>query len=582
MTVDVALSLIVSAGICLIGWRLKIIWRCMLLGSFLLFAANIDPRADLLIYLGLLSWGLLGIAKSGCPLGLWTVCFILLAVFGTLVKANFLFVAGLSATAISADLIFRHHFRETLVFILAIIVAFLLGWVISGQHVSYLLPFFANSLRIIRGYDQAVGLDALDTFRWRGLLVGALAISALVVRVRPDVSIEAVSVRITQSRGVCLFIWLGLFLFAVWKHGFVRADLYHMGFWFGFAPILALALELFPCASSRARVSARILALACSLMVLLTLGSLFFSSFSATLLQPFRALSTNVEALARPAQYAKQMSQKYEMARQAMELPTLREIIGRSSVDVFGQEQCYAVFNDLNYSPRPVFQSYMAYNPALMTLNEEFYLSKRAPLYVLFKLSSIDHKFPPLEDAKTLRHLLLNYQSISAEGSFLLLKAKTSKAPTLKLLREGTAAVGECVKLDDSNEAMIWMEIHLEPSVQGQLRQLIYKSPKVRLSVWSDSEKAPLARAVAPAPMLAAGFLLSPLLLQTKDVQNFYNHKDVIHPKRCSIEAEKGTESFWRAQLHFRIYGIDYHATPRSSAPEAALPSLSIPPSDDV
>src|SRR5207247_1623157 len=196
----------------------------------------------------------------------------------------------------------------------------------------------------------------------------------------------------------------------------------------------------------------------------------------------FHAFRQNLGALLQPAEYQRDMLEKYEAARQATELPKIREIIAHASVDVFGQDQCYAVFNGLNYHPRPVFQSYMAYNSPLMALNEQFYLSKAAPEYVLFGLNSIDRKFPPLVDARVLRHLLLNYQSIAAEGLFLLLKSNSSSPARLILLREGIARTGEHISLPDSGETDIWMEIDVQPTVLGRLRQLVYKSPKMRLA----------------------------------------------------------------------------------------------------
>jgi len=379
---------------------------------------------------------------------------------------------------------------------------------------------------------------------------------ALIVRVSTaDVSIYAVSFRVTQWRRLILFLWLGLFLFAVWKHGFVRADLYHMGFWFGFVPILVLTLELFPCASGSALFSARVLGVACALVALVTLQSLFFSSVKLSLLQPFRAFRGNVGALLQPGEYRREMLEKYEAARQVTDLPKLREIIAHASVDVFGEDQCYAVFSGLNYHPRPVFQSYMAYNSRLMDLNEQFYLSKAAPGYVLFDLNSIDRKFPPLEDARVLRYLLLNYQGIAAEGPFLLLKSNTCSPAKLTLVREGTARIGELITLADSGETEIWIEINIQPTVLGRFRKLLYRPPKIRLAVWSGAAKTPLARLGAPAPMLAAGFLISPLLIHTQDVLNYYGGK-TLRPKACSIELDTGGERFWRPKVRFRIYRV--------------------------
>jgi len=529
-------------------------------------AANLDPRADLLIYAGLLCWGLLVLVESGCRLWFCALGFILFSVFGILVKANFLFVAGLGAAAIGADLILRRRYKAVLFFIVALGATFALGWLLSGQRLLHLPFFFANTFPILKGYDQAVGLEGPETFKWRGLVVATLAMSALIVRVfTADISVDSVSFRTSQCRRAILFLWLGLFMFAVWKHGLVRADLYHMGFCFGFAPILVLTLELIPCTSSRAPFLARVLGIACSLVALLTLQSFFFSSVKWSLLQPFQAFRGNVGALLQPGEYRREMLEKYEAARQATQLPKLRDIVAHSSVDVFGQDQCYAVFNGLNYHRRPVFQSYMAYDSPLMALNEQFYLSKAAPEYVLFGLNSIDRKFPPLEDARLLRHLLLNYQAIAAEGLFLLLKSNTCSPARLTLVREGTAGMGELISLDGSSGTEIWMEIDVRPTALGRLRQLLYKSPKTRLAVWSGSVKKPLARMAAPTPMLAAGFWISPLLVHTQDVLNYYGGKPTIRPKACSIELDTGGERFWRPKIRFRIYRVEKQVTLRQA-----------------
>src|SRR5204863_1407419 len=90
MVFDVLLGVLVSAGICLVAWRLTRWWRCLLISVFVYLAANIDPRADLLIYIGLLCWGLLCLVASGRGLALCGLCFTILAVFSILVKANFL------------------------------------------------------------------------------------------------------------------------------------------------------------------------------------------------------------------------------------------------------------------------------------------------------------------------------------------------------------------------------------------------------------------------------------------------------------------------------------------------------------
>jgi len=554
MAVDVLLCFAVAAGVCVLAWRLSTVWKYLLLGLFIWLAANIDPRTDLLLYIGLFCWGLLCLVESGLRLAFCAFGFAVLAAFGILVKGNFVFIAGISAAAIAFDLVMRGKYGMAAGLLAGISAGVILGWIAAGQNASHLGRFFANTFSIIRGYDQAVGLDGLQALRTRGLLTAVLAMGAAITSART--AFDAQDKRLRWRRGV-LMVWLTSLVLLIWKHGFVRADLYHMGYLFGFAPILGLALALLPSEDQTARRWGRGFGLACCLVAMFALQSYFFLSVKSSVIQPFYAMRENLISLLKPAEYQQQMIEAQEAARRATDLPKLREIVGRSSVDVFGQEQCYALFNGMNYRPRPVFQSYLAYNARLMRLNEEFFLSKAAPDYVLFSLGPVDRKFPPLEDALVFRDLLINYELAGAEGPFLLLKSKSFAQPKLTLLREGTVRLGEEIGLDDLGNADLWMEISAEPTLAGRVMQLVYKPQKIRLAVRRESSKAPSLRFPAPAPMLAAGFLASPLLIRQADVSNLYAGNAVTRPKGYSVELLASETRLWQDTVRFRIYKIE-------------------------
>src|SRR5439155_215931 len=120
-------------------------------------------------------------------------------------------------------------------------------------------------------------------------------------------------------------------------------------------------------------------------------------------------------------------------------------------------------------------------------------------------------------------------------GPFVLLKSNGSSPPRLTLLREGTAPVGGTIEVSSDGDDLLWMEIRLEPSWLGRLRQLFYKPAKVRIVLRSET-KMLLARAGAPTPMMAAGFLVSPVLLHTEDVVNLYAAKTVARACTCAVE----------------------------------------------
>jgi hypothetical protein len=250
------------------------------------------------------------------------------------------------------------------------------------------------------------------------------------------------------------------------------------------------------------------------------------------------------------------MNEFIEADRLEARLPRCRAIIGSASVDVFGQNQVYALLNGLNYRPRPVFQSYSACNGRLMRLNEQFYLSSAAPEYVMFSLAPIDRKFPPLEDAMVLRDLLLNYEPAVAEGEFLLLKLKSTHTPRLRLLEQGAVRAGERIDLSGYGGSDLWLEIDLKPTLLGRLRQVLYQPATVRLAAWREGSKGLLVRRRAPAVMLQAGFVASPLLLSNEDLLDSYTGKTPPRPGAYSVELLSGDRRFWQELVGFRVYEI--------------------------
>src|SRR5262249_54447499 len=150
-------------------------------------------------------------------------------------------------------------------------------------------------------------------------------------------------------------------------------------------------------------------------------------------------------------------------------------------------------------------------------------------------LNAIDRKYPPLEDSRVFSYLLHNYRPIASEGPFILLQSNFCSRASLTLLRGGTAQPGEHIDLHGQNEKQLWMEIHIEPNLLGRARHFFLKSPKLRLALWPETAGRSLVKMVAPAPMLASGFLISPVFLNNSDVLSYYSNSPPIRPFTCSI-----------------------------------------------
>src|ERR1035441_3709620 len=542
-----------AAGLCLGAWRGRLVWGCALVGAFLFVATNVESRADLVMDAGLLCWGLLCFVESGRRLICSAAAFVALAAFSALAKSSELFMVGPSLILLAGDLAVRGRSRLGVGMVIGFGAALALGWMAAGQNLSHLGAHLINALAIVQGYNQTLGWEAISLAMESGLVLIVLALGLVIIRALTTFKGQGPH---PGWRRLLLLAWLCSFLFPIWKHGFVRGDTGHLVYFFGFIPVLALALEILPSEAGIARRWTRVLQLACCFLSLLTVQSLVFPPASRSLTQPFRFLAYHARCLLRPGEYLRSMHSVIETNRSRARLPVLSKIIGRASVDVFGQVQIYALLNDLNYRPRPVSQSYAACNARLMRLNEQFYLSEKAPEYVMFALAPVDRKFPPLEDARVLRHLLANYEPAGTEGGFLLLKQESSYSPQLTLLREGVAQRGERIDLRGGGGAELWLEIGMKPTLLGRLRQFFLRPAPVRLAAWRQGAKGLLAQRRAPAAMLAAGFVASPLLLRNSDVMDFYAGKDPTRPDSYSVELQPEDRRFWQDTVHFRIYQI--------------------------
>ena len=549
-----ALCFIIVTGLCLVAWRLTPLWRYLCIAVFSFLALNMHSSADLLLSIGLLSWGLLCLVETGPRLLVWLVCFTMLAIVGAIAKISFLLAAILSVGAIGVDLAFRRQFLLAFAMPGLFCAGLLSGWVVAGQKLSYFLPFAAFGWAFSTGYDQAMGKQSSNMLGWCGPLVLALAAAMIVLR---SLASFGKSPQAIRWRKLILLGWLVASLFLAWKQGFVRLDALHIELFLGFAVMLALLLEVLSCETARTRSWVRSIAIACCLISLSMLGLYFDAGpLDYFIFRPYQQLVLNLRHMAHPVNSFREPAESEKSQERLAALPKFKAIIGSARADVFGNGQAYAILNNLNYQPRPVFQSYAAYSGKLMRLNEQFYSSSRAPDFILFNLAPIDHRFPPLEDSLLLRDLLSNCELVGREGRFLLLKLADFSIPRLKLLREDIVAPGTPIGLEKYGRANIWMEISLAPTIAGKIRQLSYKSSELRLTAWRGPSKTK-ATFHSPAPMMAAGFLASPLLLRNEDVLAFYQGRDLTRPKAYSVETIPEKECFWQQEVHFRIYQIE-------------------------
>jgi hypothetical protein len=267
-------------------------------------------------------------------------------------------------------------------------------------------------------------------------------------------------------------------------------------------------------------------------------------------------------------------------ARSTAALPEIRGVVGQRTVDVYNFRQGVAMLNGLNFTPRPVFQSYSAYTPGLDGWNLRFYGSSRAPDFLIWAHDSIDSRYPSIDDASLVVALAHHYRPVLKEGEYWLLE-KQSAVSTAPLRRHRlmgrTVRLGEEVVPPFHHGDALWFQADLELTKLGRLRALAYKAPLIQLTVTDDQGGRTTWRVL---PRIAvAGFLLDPLLASGDDLVAFLEGYRRAGVKALCLDCPADQAEYWgRLQVSlFELPDLPLRSMARTPAPAAAAAPASSP-----
>ncbi|MBI4854899.1 MAG: hypothetical protein HY819_24125 [Acidobacteria bacterium] len=230
------------------------------------------------------------------------------------------------------------------------------------------------------------------------------------------------------------------------------------------------------------------------------------------------------------------IKQKYEeeMAglRQIYPLPELK-----GSVDMYSYLQLAIFAHNLNYKPRPVFQSYTAYSPLLAEINLN-HLRNNPPDNIVFNNLAIEKRFPTLDDNTSWPEFLTKYEvkNLSSGGNLLILEH--SKNPrNYSFVSENILDVnfGQEIKVPKMDLGPVWVKIQIQYSSLGAIFSTIHKSAPIFLrGTVKNGEKITYT---LPISMAKTGFLLSPLIRNNPDFAKLASENWKTDLKDLEIES---------------------------------------------
>ncbi|WP_338552552.1 hypothetical protein [Paenibacillus sp. KS-LC4] len=484
-----------------------------------------------------------------------------------LIKFTFMLSGTALITVLLLSFILRNHWRLALFGVIWFLISVSVIWMVLGQELFNLPYYLVNSFEIARGYNEAMAIyGPVSTVLFTIVLMAAYVIV-----------IPLQVLKNYKNNIELLFVLLGMcgFIFISWKHGIVRQDGHIAEFYSFMSFIYAL---LFAMNYKKINENEEIIAwlakkkffrdidheyliLAASnilkrsisiILVFVSISAFGYTFYSERFVQELvfsriHSLKENVHFITHPSALAekkKGMDMQYNEMSKKLELPQIKRIVGNQTVDIYNFNQDYAIYNGLNWNPRPVFQGYSAYTSKLLQLNKNDLIAN-APEFVLFQNQTIDHRFPLIDDSLWLYEILHKYKFVTQEKGFLLFQQRHSvdelASYPLEMYKSEQTTFEQTIDIEADNR-LVYASIHIQSNALGKLRSLLFKPAQVNLSIQFVDGEEQVFRIIPE--MLREPILLSPLNETNDDVMRALVQQNQRIMKSIKISAPAGSKYF--------------------------------------
>jgi hypothetical protein len=501
--------------------------------SLLLFSIPMDPT------IVIVAVGSMG-ALQGPP----TVRrgYLLAAVAGAITGLEVLvkFNTGVTVAALSLVTILAlpGKLRTAGAYAASAVIAFLLLWVASAQHLGNLWAFLHTSLSVVSGYSQALGteLPGEQWQYWPALLLGVLGVFAALRSGRPDDR---------PRRTGLVVLWCVLFFFE-FKEGFVRHDDHSFAF---FATLLGAFVGF------RWRPGRRDLGVVTWLVFVL-------AYFAVTTTDPIGLVHvrSSVRRFYNVAQVIRSpsaLSGDVDAARRALAASYRFDrrdeaLVDGQRVDVEPWEDSLAWAFSLDWSPAPEFQPFTAYTTLLDEANARAFSAPDGPQRIAAQTPRThDGRFPGFDAPAATRAILCHFVALRVTSQWEILGRVPNRCGPAQPLSTARAALGVPVAVPrpPHSDELVFVRVEgVQVSGLEEIQAALFKARTRHITL--------ARRTYRLVPGTAAdGLLIS--APRSVDYPGAYRLAPDVH----SLSAEIGVRSPGHGQVRYAFFAM--RVTPR-------------------
>lgn len=394
---------------------------------------------------------------------------------------------------------------------------------INSQDLRSLLDYLYNSWQVSSGYSSAMSQINYNELLLMTIINLALMISLSFLFIKKDGYLY-----LNLFLGLLFVIWIGF------KHSFVRADLYHV-------PIIyhqiLFMIILFLCKIKKKRywkiyLNFSLYIIVVSLVILTYFDTSDFkgSDFNNSDGSFFSGLKISLNQISSFSDLQEILKKRNSHTLSKMKISDhFNQIIGNKTVDIVPWDLTLAPANNLNWKPRPIFQSYTAYTTHLDNLNYQSFVNNPRD-FIIYSFISIDSRHPFFDEPRTFSFAYCNYIPIEVtnhafRGVIILLK-KLSNNRCLETGIKSTivSTFDRNEYLENSNNSLIRATINIRYSLWGKFYKTIFRAPPIMLKIkyQDDSEKE---YRIVPENA-NNGVILSHLPRNDKEALSFFSNLD--------------------------------------------------------
>ena len=445
------------------------------------------------------------------------------------------------------------------------IVSVVFFWVISGNPTSDITDYVTSMMQIVSGYTDAMTIYGHDSDIVTYLFISLILLVYIGYALRCD-----------RLSAVFLICSVFTALFLSFKAAFVRHDAHALIA----APLpfmLCATLFTMPASKRSSFVLALITFTAFAYMLHLSVrysGSAIASNFIHNIYRNWSCVLTGCLSDNRLRERFE--AANHEIAKRDIGIHKIPND-ERPTVDLYTMELSLLFAKNMNWQPRPVFQSYSAYTSHLSEMNRQHLESDNAPDIILFSLEVIDGRYPLMEDGSSIPEILRSYVPIHYDKYITLKKEPIARQLNRQVLIEDIYSMGQTIELPDDS-GILYLRLEIDKTFFGKGMSLFFKSVPIYINITMANGNKHTHRLIPS--VTNSGFILSPYVNDNMGFSLLFSHDNVLTEnsvKSFRVTADNPVFAFWANDFTARLEKLEYdrgHAISKWLNLEVPIPDL--------